>query len=204
MTGSHLQRELKKRQPFESPEIEAILNILRTGDQFQNRFGRLFRDYGLTTSQYNVLRILRGEGKPLPSLEIAERMGQVVPAITGLVDRLEKQELVTRERCTEDRRVVFVQLTEKAKRLLKKLDEPDAALHKQLIGHLTRRELKELSRLLEKARVNLLPESPLPENPPPESPMLALCAARQDGRALPIVKRRWEPVPRANTATAKC
>ena len=81
MSGSQLQRELKKREPFESPEVEAILNILRTGDQFQNRFGRLFREYGLTTSQYNVLRILRGEGRPLPSLEIADRMVQVVPVL---------------------------------------------------------------------------------------------------------------------------
>ena len=106
MTNGQLQRELKKRHPFESPEIEAILNLMRTNDQFENRFGRLVREYGLTGSQYNVLRILRGEGKPMPSLEIAERTVQVVPAITGLIDRLEKQELVKRTRCTEDRRVV--------------------------------------------------------------------------------------------------
>jgi DNA-binding MarR family transcriptional regulator len=155
MTNGQLQRELKKRQPFESPEVEAILNILRTGDQFQNRFGRLFRKYGLTTSQYNVLRILRGEGKPMPSLEIADRMVQVVPAITGLIDRLEKQKLVKRERCTEDRRVVYVELTKDAVKLLKEMDEPDVAMHKRLIGHLTRKELKELSRLLEKSRTSL-------------------------------------------------
>jgi len=155
MASGQLQRELKKRQPFESPEVEAVLNILRTSDQFQNRFGRLFREYGLTTSQYNVLRILRGEGKPLPSLEIADRMVRVVPAITGLIDRLEKQELVRRERCTEDRRVVYVAITNKAIRLLKRIDSPDLELHKQLIGHLTRKELKELSRLLAKARESL-------------------------------------------------
>lgn len=155
MTSGRLQRELKKRQPFESPEIEAILNILRTSDQFQNRFGRLFREYGLTSSQYNVLRILRGEGKPMPSLEIADRMVQVVPAITGLIDRLEKQHLVKRERCTKDRRVVYVDLTAKAVKLLKELDGPDIELHQQLIGHLTRRELSQLSRLLEKARQSL-------------------------------------------------
>ena len=154
MTKSHLQRELKKKQPFESPEQEVMLNILRTNDQFQNRFGRLFREYGLTSSQYNVLRILRGEGKPMPCLEVADRMIQVVPAITGLIDRLEKQELVRRERCTEDRRVVYIEITEKALELLKKMDEPVNQLHKQLIGHLTRSELKELNRLLEKARTS--------------------------------------------------
>ena len=160
MAESRLQNELKKRKPFETPEIEAILNLLRTADQFQNRFGRLFREYGLTTSQYNVLRILRGEGKPMPSLEIASRMVQVVPAITGLIDRLAKQELVERRRCTEDRRVVFVQITNKAIKLLKKIDKPDIDLHKKMIGHLTRKELKELNRLLVKARESLGKEKP--------------------------------------------
>jgi len=91
----------------------------------------------------------------MPSLEIADRMVQVVPAITGLIDRLEKQELVKRKRCTEDRRVVYVELTKKADKLLKEIDEPDVALHKQLIGQLSRKELKELSRLLAKARESL-------------------------------------------------
>ena len=155
MSNSQLQQELKKRGPFESPEQEAILNILRTNDQFQNRFGRLFREFDLTPSQYNVLRILRGEGKPMPSLEVADRMIQVVPAITGLVDRLEKQGLVSRERCTEDRRVVYVEITMKGKALLKKMDQPVSELHSSLIGHLNRTELRELSRLLEKARTGL-------------------------------------------------
>lgn len=155
MTSGQLQRELKKKRPFESPEQEVILNVMRTNDQFQNRFGRLFREYGLTSSQYNVLRILRGEGKPMPCLEVADRMIQVVPAITGLIDRLQNQELVSRERCTEDRRVVYVEITKKALTLLKRMDEPVNQLHKRLVGHLTRSELKELSRLLEKARMRL-------------------------------------------------
>lgn len=155
MAASQLQRELKKREPFESLEVEAILNILRTSDRFHNRFGRLFREYGLTASQYNVLRILRGEGKPMPCLEIGERMIQVVPAMTGLIDRLETQELVRRNRCTEDRRVVYVEITRKALNLLARMEQPLIELHEQLIGHLNRSELKELSRLLEKARLSL-------------------------------------------------
>lgn len=155
MAVSQLQRDIKKKQPFASPEQEAVLNILRTNDQYQNRFGRLFREYGLTSSQYNVLRILRGEGKPMPCLEIGSRMIQVVPAMTGLIDRLEKLELVRRERCTEDRRVVYIELTDKAAKLLSEMDEPVTELEKHLIGHLTRKELKELSRLLEKARQSL-------------------------------------------------
>lgn len=155
MSPAGLQHELKKRRPFESPEQEAILNLLRTNDQFDNRFGRLFREHGLTSSQYNVLRILRGEGKPLPCLEIAERMIQVVPAMTGLLDRLEQQELIRRRRSTEDRRVIYVELTDKAGTLLRTLDEPVSKLQHKLVGHLTKTELKELSRLLEKARAHI-------------------------------------------------
>lgn len=150
--AKNLKDELKKRNAFEQPEQEALLNLLRTSDQFQNRFGRLFREYGLTLSQYNVLRILRGEGKPMPCLEIGERMIQVVPAMTGLLDRLEEQGMVSRERCSQDRRVVYISLTDKAKKLLDSMDQPVVDLHKELVGHLTLAELKELSRLLEKAR----------------------------------------------------
>lgn len=159
MADSQLQRELKKRQPFESAQQEAVLNILRTSDQFQNRLGRLFREYGLTSSQYNVLRILRGEGQPLPSLEIGQRMIQVVPAITGLIDRLEKQGLVQRRRCDEDRRVVYVEITASALKLLGRIDKPLVGLHERLVGHLTKKELKTLSSLLEKARRCVAEES---------------------------------------------
>jgi MarR family 2-MHQ and catechol resistance regulon transcriptional repressor len=150
--ASQLQSELKKRRAFDSPEQEAVLNILRTSDQLDNRLGRLFREFGLTSSQYNVLRILRGEGQPLPSLEIADRLIQVVPAITGLIDRLEKQKLVVRRRCDEDRRVVYVGITPAALALLKRIDKPLDDLQKQLVGHLTPAELAMLSRLLTKVR----------------------------------------------------
>ncbi|HEY4261806.1 MAG TPA: MarR family transcriptional regulator [Schlesneria sp.] len=155
MTTNKLQNELKKKRPFESPEQEAALNVLRTNDRLQNRFLRLFREYGVTPSQYNILRILRGEGKPMPSLEIGERMIQVVPAMTGLIDRLEKQSLVRRERCLEDRRVIYIVLTEQGTELLAKLDKPVEELHKDLLGHMAKTELTELSRLLEKARLKI-------------------------------------------------
>jgi len=151
-TDGRLQRELKKKRPFDSPEEEALLNLWRTHDRFQIQFARFFREFGLTSSQYNVLRILRGEAKRLPCLEIAERLITPVPAITGLIDRLEAMELITRDRSTDDRRVVFVAISPKGLDKIKQMDAPLAALHKQLIGHLTRAELSALSQLLEKAR----------------------------------------------------
>src|SRR3954464_12670037 len=101
-----LQHEIKKRQPFDSLEQEVVLNLFRTSDQMQIRFARLFDGHGLTPSQYNVLGILRGEGRRMKCMEIAERTITVVPGITGLIDRLEGRGLVARERDTQDRRVV--------------------------------------------------------------------------------------------------
>jgi DNA-binding MarR family transcriptional regulator len=85
-------------------------------------------------------------------LEIASRTITVVPGITGLIDRLEKSGFVVRERCKEDRRVIYVALTAKGQETLATLDKPLQELHKKLMGHMTRVELKELIRLLEKAR----------------------------------------------------
>jgi len=148
-----LQQQIKKRQPFASPAEEALLNLVRANDRIQIRFERLFRQYGLdSSSQYNVLRILRGEGKPLPILEVASRTLTVTPGITGLIDRLERGELVVRRRCTEDRRVVFVSITPQGLALLARLDEPLQALHKAVLGHMSRAELESLCQLLEKAR----------------------------------------------------
>ena len=152
MAEGKLQREVKKQRPFDSAEQEALLNVVRTGDRLQIHFTRLFRQHELTPSQYNVLRILRGEGRPMECMEIAERTVAVVPGITGLIDRLEKAGLVTRQQSQEDRRVYLVTITARGLKLLAGLDEPVLALHRELLGHLTQSELEQLIRLLEKAR----------------------------------------------------
>ena len=152
MAEGKLQREVKKKGPFDSAEQEALLNVVRTGDRLQIHFTRLFREHELTPSQYNVLRILRGEGRPMECMEIAERTVAVVPGITGLIDRLEKAGLLTRQQSQEDRRVYLVTITARGLDLLAGLDEPVLALHRKLLGHLTQGELEQLIRLLEKAR----------------------------------------------------
>ncbi|MBV9124756.1 MAG: MarR family transcriptional regulator [Planctomycetes bacterium] len=152
MKNPKLQHELQKRRPFASPAEEAVLNLWRTNDQLQIRIARLLREHGLTPSQYNVLRILRGEGKPLAILDIAGRTVTVVPGITGLIDRLERAGFVNRVRCPEDRRVIYVALTDLGTRALAALDEPLLALNRRLLGHLSAAELQELIRLLEKVR----------------------------------------------------
>jgi DNA-binding MarR family transcriptional regulator len=152
MKSRKLQHELKKKRPFESTEEEAALNVMRTSDQLQIRVARLLREHGLTLSQYNVLRILRGEGKPLPILEIASRTVTVAPGITGLIDRLEQAGFVNRLRCEKDRRIIYVALTDPAIDTLAGLDEPLIALHRKLLGHLSGGDLNDLIRLLEKMR----------------------------------------------------
>lgn len=158
MATFKLQDELKKKHPFESPEQEAALSILRTSDQLSIRFARLFREHDLTPSQYNILRILRGEGGALPILEIAQRTITVVPGITGLIDRLEQAGMVARERCENDRRVIYVALTKEGKQAVERLDQPVAELHQKLLGRLSKTELKELNRILERVRGGLADE----------------------------------------------
>jgi len=96
MTGTPRRHGLGKTNPFESPEKEAMLNIARTSDQFQNRFGKLFREFGLTGSQHILLRFHRGGGRLMQCDEIRQRMCPVATAMTGLLDTLERGHFVIR------------------------------------------------------------------------------------------------------------
>ena len=147
-----LQDELNKRGPFDSVHQEATLAIMRTSDLLENRIARLLREHGLTLSQYNVLRILRGEGKPTPCLEVADRMIQVAPAITRVVDQLLGLELILKTQSQADRRVFHIELTAAAKRLLKKIDNPILELHAHLLSAVPQKDLLTLIAILAKVR----------------------------------------------------
>jgi len=147
-----LQQELKRSVPFASLQQETLVNLLRIGDQLDNRLSRLFREHGLTLSRFNVLRILILADRPLTCGEIGERMIQVVPAITSLVDHLEKQALVERQRCEQDRRVVHVHITKSGKKLADAAMQHLPDIEKKLLGKLSQAQLKSLSGLLEKVR----------------------------------------------------
>lgn len=151
MTRS-LQAELKKRRPFDSLEQEATLAILRTSDLLENRLARLLREHGLTLTQYNVLRILRGEGKPMPCLEVADRMIQVAPAITRVVDQLLEMGLITKTQSVHDRRVFEIELTPAASPLLRKIDQPILDLHAALLASASKSDLRTLIGVLEQIR----------------------------------------------------
>ena len=150
-----LRRDLGKRGSFDSIEQEAMLSILRTSDLLENRLARLLREHSLTPSQYNVLRILRGEATPMPCLEIASRMIQVAPAITRVVDQLIDRELAGKEQSSDDRRVFLVTITPAGKRLLRRIDKPIDQLHRSLLSAVPKQKLVELTKILATARESI-------------------------------------------------
>lgn len=154
MKHTSLQHEIHKREAFDSPEQEAFLNVQRSAAVLGVPFDRLFKSHGLTGASYNVLRILRGAGEcGRQCHEIGEHMVAHVPDVTRLIDRLEREKLVTRSRCDKDRRVIHVKISKAGLETLSGLDRPLVALHKTQLGHLTRKELAELSRILVKSRL---------------------------------------------------
>ncbi|QDV24364.1 MarR family winged helix-turn-helix transcriptional regulator [Aureliella helgolandensis] len=147
-----LADEIGKKNAFSSPQQEAYLNLARTYENLSTKFSHLFKQHGLSAPQYNALRILRGEGRPLQIYQIAERMITRQTDITRLIERLEKSDLIKRERCEEDRRVVWITLTPTARRKLKRLDGPLESLHSQQFQGLSKAELSQLNQLLFRAR----------------------------------------------------
>jgi len=131
--------------------------LLQTADALSQEAEQLLKAAGLTGTQYNVLRILRGaEPEGLPCRGIGDRMISHDPDMTRLLDRMEKRGLITRERQTDDRRVVKTRITPQALRLLKTLDQPVHELHKRQFRHMPAARLKILSRLLEEVRARKL------------------------------------------------
>ncbi|MBZ5538812.1 MAG: MarR family transcriptional regulator [Acidobacteriia bacterium] len=134
-------------------EEELYLQLQRTADVLLQRLEAVLKPAGLSPTQYNVLRILRGAGPAgLACRKIAQRMVTRDPDITRLLDRLEAHGWVTRTRGKADRRVITARITRAGLRLLKTLDEPVAHMHRQQAGHVPNRELRALIELLEQVR----------------------------------------------------
>ena len=148
-----LRDEIKQNKPFTSLEQEAQLNILRTGNVLSDAFERILKPHGITGTQYNVLRILRGaEPGGLCRNEVRERLLNRMPDATRLLDRMEEAGLVTRARDGGDRRLVTTRITRVGRKLVDDLDAVAAAEHERQLGHLTDKQLKTLIDLLTQAR----------------------------------------------------
>ena len=153
--SSGLAGEIGKKGAFANLQQETLLNLMRTHALFYGEFKqKLFRPMGISHEKYNVLRILAGEDRPMQIYEVAERMIAPSTDISRLVARLVITKLISRQRCNEDGRVVWIKLTSKGKSILKKLAKPIDELHASQFETLSQKELATLNRLLFKARTN--------------------------------------------------
>jgi MarR family transcriptional regulator, organic hydroperoxide resistance regulator len=148
-----LQAELKQKIPFTSREQEAYLSLLRTADTLQSQVEARLKGFGLTATQYNALRILRGAGpEGLPCREIGGRMITHDPDITRLLNRLEDRGFVVRSRAKRDRRVIYGKITAAGLKLLREMDGPIDKYGRQMFRHVGQDRLKQLIELLELVR----------------------------------------------------
>jgi DNA-binding MarR family transcriptional regulator len=155
MSGE-LQKELKQSKPFTSLEEEVSLNLQRTAYLLGAKSAELFKNADLTSTQYNVLRILRGAGENgLTCSEISERLVTKDSDITRLLDRLDNRNLIARERDTIDRRVIIAKITEAGLSILQELDEPISKCNRENLAHLGPDLLEQLNALLVLARKNI-------------------------------------------------
>jgi DNA-binding MarR family transcriptional regulator len=151
--AGRLGRDIRQKKPFVSVQEEVLLSILRTADLATVPMNDVLRESGLSASQYNVLRILRGSApEGLPCGEISERMVRRDPDLTRLLDRLDARGLVLRNRDTRDRRVVRAAITEAGLKLLAELDGPVDESVKRTLSHMPVSRLKTLLELLEELR----------------------------------------------------
>jgi DNA-binding MarR family transcriptional regulator len=148
-----LNHEIAQERPFSSPEEEAFLNLLRTADCLDRAFQKTSREWGVTSTQYNVLRILRGSNPHgLTCSAIGNRMITAEPDITRLLKRLKALKLIRQQRDRHDGRVVWTQISEAGIELLRQMDPTIRGTPQKLLGHLSEHDLAELTRLLELAR----------------------------------------------------
>jgi DNA-binding MarR family transcriptional regulator len=132
-----------------SPQQEAFLSIVRAEVALTGAVEAVLEPYGLSATQYNVLRILRGAGAGgLCRNEIRDRLLTRMPDVTRLLDRMEEAGLLERERRADDRRQVETRLTRKGRELVDRLDAVVEAQHQRALGHLTPDQLRTLNRLL--------------------------------------------------------
>jgi len=153
---SLLATDLKQQRPFESVEQEVYLSILRTSSELSRAADQLFRPFGITSSQYNVLRILRGAGGGgLCRNEISERMVTATPDMSRLLDRMETAGWVTRKRAEDDKRQVSTHVTPLGLALLKSLEAPVRRMVTEIFKETVAGDLKTVLKVNDHIRTKL-------------------------------------------------
>ena len=146
-----IEEEIKQSK-FKSPHQKAVLNLLFTANWIQHKQKELFEPFGITGQQYNMLRILRGQHpKPIPAVEIKNRMLDKNSDVSRLLDRLIGKNLVHKNQCPNDKRATDISITETGLSLLDNLDHAINNIDSHFLN-LSNEEAKKLSDLLDKAR----------------------------------------------------
>src|SRR5579863_4429672 len=149
-----LENEINQRK-FRNEYQKARLNILYTNNWLAEKISIIFDKWDITPRQFNILRILRGEGKPLSTLQIRQRMLDKMSDTSRIVDRLVRKGFVRKTPNGEDRRLVDVIITSRGRKLLEKIDPLEGEMDKMMTT-LSPEEASTLSRLLDKLR-NVIP-----------------------------------------------
>jgi DNA-binding MarR family transcriptional regulator len=150
---SRLEAEIKQTRPFARKSSEALVSIMRTAAVLDHRMQDALKDFGITPTQYNVLRILRGAGKEgLCGREIGERLISRVPDVSRLLDRMEEQGLMTRERDPADRRHVTARVSSRGLKLLVEVEPTLRALEEGFCAGVTPAALTRLVDTLDALR----------------------------------------------------
>ena len=150
---TRLHEEIRQRKPFRSVREEAVLNIARTAAVLEHELAQALKPHGITPTQYNVLRILRGAGaEGLCRNEVGARLVRPVPDVTRLLDRMEETGLLSRRRSGTDRRYVTTTIARKGLDLLARLEGSIDAIHRAQLGHVAESRLRTLVDLLNEVR----------------------------------------------------
>lgn len=136
---------------FRNEYQKGVINLIFTYNWMNEKMKGLFDKEKITAQQFNILRILRGAGKPLSTLQIRQRMLDKMSDTSRIVDRLILKDLVKKNICPSDKRLVDVSITDKGKKLLEKLDKYENEMD-AVFGNLTITEAKTLNSLLDKIR----------------------------------------------------
>jgi DNA-binding MarR family transcriptional regulator len=153
------------QQTFRTEYQKAIINLIFTFNWVNEKINNHFGPFDITQQQFNILRILRGAGQPLSTLQIRQRMLDKMSDTSRIVDRLVKKGLVKKTTCREDRRLVDILLTEKGKKLLQTMDGLNEEME-SIFKYLSQEEAQQLNLLLDKIRtIEQVPEVTQTENP---------------------------------------
>ena len=136
---------------FRNEYQKGIINLIYTYNWMNEKMKKVFDSEDVTAQQYNILRILRGAGKPISTLQIRERMLDKMSDTSRIVDRLVLKGLAKKTVCANDKRLVDVSISTKGKTLLEKIDLYEKDMD-AILGNLTDAEAKSLNKLLDKIR----------------------------------------------------